>query len=165
MKNKILLLMLFAFVALHSQDKKNREAFTLEIVANETQQYRAEIPQSPFFVKDKILQIYCGEKVFVECEIAGDTLSSMKVVEKNLHPEKTIEIEFYQDAKDRTRINTFLQLTNPFNKDLIYKAAMLTPRSDEWRSTSTIPVRSKLMSFETWGHSIISLALMDWQFK
>ncbi|RZL32661.1 MAG: hypothetical protein EOP00_33695 [Pedobacter sp.] len=165
MKNIILILALFTFVISHSQNKKNREAFTLEIVANEKQQYKAEIPQSAYFVKEKMLQIYCGEKVFVECEIAGDTISAMKVVEKNVHPEKTIEIKFSQDAKDRTKINTMLQLNNPFSKDLIYKAAMLTPSSDQWKSTSTIPVRANLMSFETWGYSIISLALMDWHFK
>ena len=60
-----------------------RKPFTLEIAANETQQYKAEIPESPYFVKDKILQIYCGEKVYVECEIVGDTISEMKIVEKN----------------------------------------------------------------------------------
>ncbi|MTH14269.1 hypothetical protein [Flavobacterium sp. LC2016-01] len=162
---KQILIIFTLLITFSSFAQKNRKPFSLEIAANETQQYKAEIPESPYFVKEKLLQIYCGEKVFVECEIAGDSISSMKIVAENIHPEKTIEIQFSQDAKDRKNINTMLQLNNPFNKDLVYEAIMLTPSSGQWKSTSTIPITAKLKSFETWGHSIISLGLMNWHFK
>ncbi|AWA31089.1 hypothetical protein HYN48_13885 [Flavobacterium magnum] len=143
----------------------NRKAFKLEIAANETQQYVSDIDESPYFVKDKVLQIYCGESVFIECEITADSISSMKVVEKNVNPKKTIEIKFHQENEDRKNIISMLEVKNPFNKDLIYEAIMLTPASKKWNSTSIIPVRANLVSFETWPHPIISLALMNWQFK
>ncbi|WP_431244787.1 hypothetical protein ACQ9BO_11320 [Flavobacterium sp. P21] len=162
---KQIIIILTLSVTFFSFAQKNRKAFSLEIAVNETQQYKAEIPESPYFVKEKLLQIYCGEKVFVECEIAGDSISDMKIVTENTHPEKTIEIQFSQDVKDRKSINTMLQLNNPFNKDLVYEAIMLTPFSEQWKSTSTIPITAKLMSFETWGHPIISLGLMNWHFK
>ena len=163
MKSKFIFVALLFTIITFSQQK--RKPFTLEIAANENQQYKAEIPESPYFVKDKILQIYCGEKVYVECEIVGDTISEMKIVEKNVNPKRTIEIEFSQDSNDRKNINTMLQIKNPFEKDLVYEAIMLTPRSEECRKTSTIPVRANLLSFETWPHSIISLVLENWKFK
>jgi hypothetical protein len=47
----------------------------------------------------------------------------------NTHPEKTIEIEFTQDAKDRKNIGTMLTVKNPFKKNLKYSALMYTPIS------------------------------------
>lgn len=143
----------------------NRKAFKLEIAANETQQYVSDINESPYFVKDKVLQIYCGESVFIECEIAGDSIASMKVVEKNVHPEKTIEIKFNQENEDRKNIMSMLEVNNPFDRDLTYEAIMLTPASKKWNPTSIIPVPANLKGFETWPHAIVSLALMDWKLK
>lgn len=162
---KIKLIFISLLFTILSFSQQSRKAFTLEIAANEKQQYKTEISKSPYFVHDKILQIYCGEKVFVECEILGDTISKMKIVEKNINRKRTIEIEFTQDSNDRKNINTMLQIKNPFEKDLIYQATMLTPKSQGWNRTSTIPVRANLTSFETWPHSIISLALDNWKFK
>jgi hypothetical protein len=166
MKKVAVLLFLINFSISKSQNsRENRQAFTLEIAANETQQYKAEINEGPFFVHDKILQIYCGETVFIECEITGDSISKMKVVSKNLNPNKTIEIEFTQDSKDRKKITTMLELKNPFERELIYEASMLTPRNKQWRETSIIPIAAKLSSYEIWPHPIVSLALTKWKLK
>ncbi len=162
MKKIVIISCIFFFTLSFSQEK--RKAFTLEIAADETHQYKMDVPETPYFVKEKILQIYCGEKLFIECEISNDTISSMKVVEKNENPTKTIEIDFIQNAEDRKNIITMLSVTNPFQKDIIYDAHMYTPRSQDWVKTSIIPVRSKLMAFESWGHSIITLVLDNWRF-
>lgn len=166
MKKIILTIILIFSLSLYSQnDKPKRTTFKLEIAANETQQYAADIPESSFFVKEKILQIYCGEKIFVECEIKGDSISKMKVVEKNIHPEKTIEIEFTQNSENRKEISTQLWVKNPFSKTLRYDAFMFTPISQQWKSTSIIPIRPNLQNFEHWPHAIISLVLQNWRIE
>ena len=166
MKNIILALILTFSLSLYSQnDIPKRNSFKLEIAANETQQYAADIPEGPYFVKDKILQIYCGEKIFVECEIQADTISKMKVVEKNINPEKTIVIEFTQNSENRKEISTQLLVKNPFSKPLNYDAFMFTPISQQWKSTSIIPIRPTLQNFEHWPHAIITLALQNWRFE
>ena len=166
MKKIIITLLLTFSLTLYSQnDKPKRSSYKLEIAANETQQYAADIPESPYFVKEKILQIYCGEKIFVECEIQGDSISKMKVVEKNVSPEKTIIIDFSQDAENRKEIRTDLNVRNPFDKSLRYDAIMLTPMSNKWRSTSIVPIYAKIESFEMWPHPIISLVLENWRFE
>lgn len=163
MKNLIVLFCLF--IATTAIAQTNRKAFTLEMAADETHQYRADIKEGPYFVKEKILQLYCGEKVFVECEIAADTIASMKVVEKNIHPKKTIEIEFSQNDEDRKNIGTTLLVKNPFGKKLKYSALMFTPMGQTWTSTSIIPIHAGLMSYEMWPHAIITLVLQEWKFE
>jgi len=163
MKKAFLIFTLLLVTISFAQEK--RKAFTLEIAANETQQYKAEIPESPFFVKEKILQIYCGEKIFIECEISKDTISTMKIVEKNINPKRTIEIEFIQDSEDRKNIRTTLMVKNPFDKKLNYNAIMFTPLSQNWKSTSIIPIQPNLMNFEMWPHAIISIVLEEWRFE
>ena len=163
MKNNLLFIVLFFGVLSNAQEK--RKAFTLEIAADATQQYEAAIPESPYFVKENSLQIYCGEKLLVECEVVNNKITAMKVVEENLNPEKTIEIDFSQSAEDRSKINTTLIVKNPFDRNLMYDALMFTPLGQEWRKTSIIPVRPKLMSFEMWPHAIVTLVLENWRLE
>ena len=166
MKTFIIISFSIFSLTLYSQnDKPKRSSYKLEIAANETQQYATDVPESPYFVKEKILQIYCGEKIFVECEIQGDSISKMKVVEKNINPKKTIVIDFSQNSENRKEISTDLNVKNPFSKTLRYDAFMLTPSSKQWKSTSIIPIRPTLQNFETWPHPIISLALQNWRLE
>ena len=165
--NKIFVIIISVFsLSLYSQnDKPVRNSYKLEIAATETQQYVTEVPESPYFVKENVIQIFCGEKVFVECEIQGDSISNMKVVEKNINPEKTIIINFSQNADNRKEIRTDLNVKNPFAKTLLYDAFMFTPVSSQWKSTSIIPIRSQLQNFEMWPHSIITLVLENWRLE
>jgi hypothetical protein len=165
--NKITLFLILIFsLALYSQnDKPKRTSFKLEIAADETNQYIMDVKESPYFVKENVIQLYCGEKVFVECEIKGDSITEMKVVEKNINPDKTIIIEFFQNVKNRKEIRTDLIVKNPFSKELRYEALMFTPISQEWKSTSIIPIRPYLQNFEMWPHSIITLVLENWKLK
>lgn len=161
----IFFLLFFSVNVFSQNEKEKRESYRLEIAANETQQYAMEVQESPYFVKDKILQIYCNETIFVECEVQSDSISTMKVVDKNINPEKTIVINFTQDAEDRKNIRTDLRIKNPFDKKLIYEAMMFTPISQQWKSTSIIPVEAKLENFEMWPHSIITLVLDNWKLE
>jgi len=164
---KKILIIIFIFLAnfIQAQDKINRESFKLDLAVDSTQYYSMDVMQSPYFVKEKTLQIYCSEKLFVETEIKGDTIYSMKVVGKNKFPEKTIEISFTQNEEDRSNIITMLNIKNPFNKILKYDAMMFTPYSQKWKSTSIIPIQPKLQNFESWPHTIITLVLDNWRLE
>jgi len=165
MKVFVVIFSLFSLSLFAQNDKPMRKAFRLSIASNTTEQYAMEVQETPYFVKEKVLQLYCGESVFVECELQGEVISSMKVVAENLNPKKTIVIKFTQDSSDRKNIITTLNIENPFDRDLIYEAGMYTPISQQWKSTSVIPIRAKLQSFETWPHAIITLVLDHWQLK
>jgi len=168
MKNLIILVLMVFSSVVYSQsenDKVNRSAFQLEIAANETYQYSMDVPESPYFVHEKVLQLFCTETVFVECEIEQDTISSMKVVAENLHPQKTIVIRFTQNSEDRKKISSELKVKNPFQKSLVYDAMMFTPNSQDWQSTSIIPIQPQLENYELWPHAIVTLVLERWRFE
>ena len=166
MKLILTILLSLTFSICNSQNEKpNREPFKLDLAVNATQNYAMEVGKTPYLVKEKILQIYPGETVLLETEVKGDSIYSMKAVEKNLYPEKTIEVVFYQDAKDRTKISMFLNVKNPFDRTLRHDALMYTVEGGQWEKTSIIPIRPKLQNFETWGYAIITLVLDNWRFE
>ena len=160
----ILISLSFTFTFTYAQNEKpNREAFTLQLPVDGEQYYEQEVQNSPYFVKEKVLQIYPGEKLFVEVEIKKNEIISMKVVKENLKPEKTIEIELTQTVEERKSEFMTLKITNPFKKDLEYKAMMFIVGHDKWINTNVLPVKAKLSSFEIWNDVIITLVLADWK--
>lgn len=166
MKYYILIINLFVIgISFSQKEIESREAFKLTIVVDKENDYSMNVSESPYFVKEKILQIYPSEKLNIEVQIKSDSIYSMKVVKKITKPDNTIVIDFKQNATDRNNIVTMLTVKNPFDKKLLYNAFMYTPYSNEWQSTSIIPIRPRLMNFETWPHAIITLVLQDWRLE
>lgn len=165
-KNLLLLILNIISVNFYSQNEKPfRENFTLELSVDTLNYYKQEIKKSPYFVKEKMIQIYPSEKVLVEVEIDKDTIANMKVVKENLHPEKTIVIDFNQRKDGRIHRSMMLKVENPFDKKLIYEAGMFVVGHNQWISTSIMPVHKKLMGIELWNDIIITLILSDWRLE
>jgi hypothetical protein len=165
MKN-ILLITLFLHSLCNAQNARpEREAFILKLAVDGEQYYNMEVNKTPYFVKEKILQIYPGDQLLIETEIKGDTIFSMKVVAENKFPKKTIILNFAQEIEGRAHLQMMLSVTNPFDKSLIYDAAMYRVGKDSWSKTSIIPIRPGLINFETWADIIITLILENWRFK
>jgi len=168
MRAKLILTLLISinFGFIYAQNERpSREEFTLKLPVDGERFYEQNVAGRPFFVKKGILQIYPNEKLFLEVETTKKEIISMKVVKENLNPEKTVEIEFTQNVKDRKSESMMLKVVNPFKKDLKYKAMMFIVGHDKWISTNVLPVRSKLTGYETWSDVIITLVLSDWEFK
>jgi hypothetical protein len=146
-------------------EKTSREEFSLKLPVNGEQFYEQKVDKSPYFIKENVLQIYPGEKLFIEVEKTKSEITSMKVVKDNLNPQKTILIEFAQTTKGRKSESMMLKIVNPFNKDLEYKAMMFIVGHDKWINTNVYPVRAKLTNFEMWNDVIISLVLSEWKLK
>ncbi len=126
-----------------------------------TNYYQQEVEETPYFVKEGVLQIYPGEKLNIEVELKNDSIVSMTTVKENLHPEKTIVVRFYQIEGEKADTDMILNVKNPFNKTLKHKALMFTTNSNKLQPTSIIPIRPTLENFETWGYPIISLVLVE----
>ncbi len=162
----ITILLSISLVFTYAQNKKkNRVEFTLTLPVDGEQYYEQKVESSPYFVKENVLQIYPGEKLFIEVEKVKKEITSMKVVKENLNPEKTIEIKFTQEVKDRKSEMMMLKVVNPFKKDLEYEAMMFIVGHNKWINTNVLPVKAKLTGFETWPDVIITLVLSDWKLK
>ena len=127
--------------------------------------YEQKVESSPYFVKENVLQIYPGEKLFIEVEISKKKITSMKVVKDNLNSEFTIEVSLTQTVKDNKNKGMMLHIVNPFKKDLEYKAMMFIVGHDQWINTNVLPIKSGLSNYEMWPDVIITLILSDWELK
>ena len=160
-----IILSLSSVLAFAQNEKTNREEYTLKLPVNGKQFYEQKVNKSPYFVKDDVLQIYPGEKLFIEVEMTKLEITSMRVVKENLNPQKTIIIDFTQTTKGKKSESMMLNIVNPFEKDLEYKAMMFIVGHDKWINTNVYPVRANLTGIEMWSDVIITLALSDWKFK
>ncbi|MFT7612436.1 MAG: hypothetical protein ACI9J3_001396 [Parvicellaceae bacterium] len=160
-----LLTIVFLHASYGQNDLPNRESYVLTLPVDGVQFFEQKIESSPFFVHDNILQIYPGEFLFVEIEIAHDSIIAMKVVKENLNPKRTITVEFKQNSKDKISESMMLTIMNPTDKDLEYKAMMFIVGNSQWLTTSVYDVKSKLRGIELWNDVIITLALSDWKLK
>ncbi|WP_151674413.1 hypothetical protein [Patiriisocius marinus] len=158
-----LLLILNILVCSGQNSIEHRKAQTIEIVLDSITSIDIPVEISPYFVEPKVLLIYPSDTLNIEIEIAKDTIASMKVVDKILFPEKTVTLEFTQTVHEDFTTQMTLDMYNPFDKKLSYKAYMVTPYSEGWVETSIIPVFPKIHSVELWGDTIISLILEEWK--
>lgn len=166
MKKQLLLVLIFGLISLNlfsQNETPSRQEFDLKLSVDGEQYYQQKIVKSPYFVKDKILQIYPGEKLFIEIVRTKNLIDSMKVVKENINPNKTITVELTQNVKDRKSESMILMVVNPFDKDLEYKAMMYIVGHNKWIQTNVLPVKSKLTGYETWSDVIITLVLSDWK--
>jgi hypothetical protein len=158
-----LLLVMNTLLVLAQNDRPEREAFKLQLAVNNEQYYGMDVQKGSFFVKEKILQIYPGEKLNIECEIKGDEIITMKVVKDVIAKNRTITLSFEQQTLNNGSKQMLLVVNNPFDKQLKYQAMMYTPAGQQWTPTSIIPILPKINSYESWPHPIITLVLTDWQ--
>lgn len=165
MKNIFLVLGIAFFSTAQSQNlRPKREAFVLKVQRNAKQFYAQQVKQTPYFVTDKTLQIYPLEKVNIEVEIKNDTIFSMVSVKENLHPEKTIEIEFCQTVENHEARPAFLYVKNPFPKKLSYNVIAYLIDESEWKQVNKT-AKPNWTSLEAWKEVIGSLVLKDWKFE
>jgi len=160
-----ILLTLSSIFTFAQNDKTNREEYTLKLPVDGKQFYQQKIEKTPYFVKENVLQIYPGEKLFIEVETTKGQITSMKVVKENLNPQKTLIIDFTQTTKGKKSESMMLNIVNPFEKDIVYKAMMFIVGHDKWINTNVYPVRAKLTGIEMWSDVIITLVLSDWELK
>lgn len=159
------ILTLITSICYSQNDVTERESFILKLAVDSEQFYETNVPKSKYFVKENILQIYPTEKINVEVEIKSDTIFSMKVVKEIVEPKSTIQIEFFQNVKDKKPEGMMLKVKNPFDKKLNYNAMMYIVGNKKWIKTSIIPIQPNLMNYEMWNDVIITLVLEKWRFE
>jgi hypothetical protein len=164
MKKITFALLLLSIICYSQNQKIDREPFKLELVANADNNYSVNIPKSPYFIKEKVLQIYPGEELNIETEIKGDTIYSMRIVDKVTFPDKTIKLKFLQSVTNRKNTLMMLSVVNPFDRKLVYDAMIYTVGGQQWSPTSIIPIQPKLIGYETWPDVIATMALEKWRF-
>ncbi len=153
------------FAMAQESTQLQRVAYKLTVAVDKKTFYEEAIKATPYVLPDNTIQLYPGETVFIEIEQENGIIRSMKAVEQNMHPNKTLSIRFSQTSKNRIHQLTMLHIENPFTEDLIYTSKIFLLHQRKWVDTNVYPVSKKLSAFETWPDIITSIALAGWEFK
>lgn len=141
-----------------------RAAFKLKLYKRDNYYRKLKVPQSNYFAKAKMVEIFASEKLNIEVTLQNDTIATMKVVKEIVYPDRTIVLDFQQQHQGRKGIGMLLNIKNPFDKKLLYDAHMFLLGNKEWTETSVAPVEPHLENTESWHNPIISLCLCNWRF-
>jgi hypothetical protein len=148
-----------------SNDLPQRKAYKLKVAVDEVEYYQAEIAATAYVLPDNTIQLYPGEKIFVEVEMKRKKIKSMKSVKENLHPEKTIAITFSQQSDGGRHMLMILKIENPFKNQLKYRARVFLQKHNKWITTDVLPVKPMIIAYEHWPDVIVTIAMDNWEFK
>lgn len=114
-------------------------------------------------VQDFGLVVLAGQTVFVEADVFGDQLTNFLAVDHIEKPEKTIVASFMQQNDG----GMFLNLTQPFKRDVKFDLEILRLEKKHFSATSSLPVRAGHGTTEMWPEPISMVVLrnarlIDW---
>ncbi len=142
-----------------------RPAFELKLLVDDQQFYSSQMAESSYIINDTIIQIFAGEKLFVEADVVKGKLSNFQVVKEIRDKSKTLVIDFQQSINGTVHEQMMLTIDNPFAKQLNYAAAMNLMKNKRWVNTTVYPVMAHLKSIGMWPDIITSLALFGFELK
>jgi hypothetical protein len=79
-----------AGIAQVNPNKTSRNDFKLTLAVNGDNYYENDVKAGPYMVGPDVLQIYPTENVYMEVEEQNGIIKSLKVVNENKNPDKTI---------------------------------------------------------------------------
>lgn len=162
-----LLISLFFSTLCYSQgiDNNVRPAFTLKLFVDDSTFYTASMSPTSYVIKDQAIQIFPGEKLFIEADILKDSLVNLKAVPGILNKEKTIVLIFTQEHQDKKHEKMILNIINPFSKSLEYNSRINLMKYKKWVGTDVVPIEHGIMGNETWSDIITTMVLYNFHFK
>ncbi len=109
------------------------------------------------------IYILAGQSLNVEADIVDGKLTNMHLVDKIVHPEKTLTIKLFQADKPTKTLNMMLIVHNPFDKTIKYSAGMMVLDGPDGAiyATDSCPVMAKIMGIENWPMPIFQLVLTN----
>jgi len=157
--------MLTGKLCLAQSTVNSRPPFNLKLFVNDSTFYEAKMAATMFVIDKKTIQIFPGEKLFIEAELANDSLVNLKVVPEIINKEKTLTIVFMQENENKLHKQMRLSITNPFSKQLEYNAQINLMKYKKWTKTSVMPALPGLESYEIWPDIITTAVLYNFHLK
>lgn len=159
------LLSFFSIGSVLGQNSNLRKSKKSQLAINESSTFGLNIPESKILINDSIIQIYPGEKLYIEAEIVKNQLKNLKVVDKISDKSKTLVIEFQQVVNGKSHKQMKLSIFNPFERNLKYVSNIYLSKFQTWTETSVIPVGSGKTSYEFWPDLISTITLSSFEFQ
>tara|TARA_R100001015_G_C4633414_1_gene198324 strand:- start:134 stop:634 length:501 start_codon:yes stop_codon:yes gene_type:complete len=163
LRTTILIIVFCGSISLLSgqNNRLTRHPYTLKLFLDNQRIYEVDIQGSKFVLPDNSIQLYSGESVFIEVELVDSSIVSIKSVEKNINPERTIELSLRQNTENFNHLNSIFRIFNPLSRSIIYEAKIFVSGKSNWVETEVIPVKPMKASFEIWPEVVISIAILN----
>lgn len=151
----------------YSQDQTQlvRTPYKLKVIVTKDVTYEEDIQATPYVLPKNTIQLYPGEKIYVEVEQENNEIKSMTAVKEIKDSSKTLIISFTQTLKKKAHESIMLNIHNPFSTALVYDAQIYLLAQKKWASTDVYPVEAGLSGIEMWPDVITSIGLGHWKFK
>lgn len=145
------------------QMSNTRPDYKIQLAVKSDILYEATIRGSQYIIIDSVIQIFPGEKLFVEAEIVKENLTNFKMVPQIKDSSKTLTIEFLQEVSGKEHKQMVLSVDNPFNKKFEYNAIIsrMIDKKPVMISDLTIPAKAK--SVQTWPDILTALILKSFK--
>ena len=167
MKLPVVVLMLFAVLTTFAQQdtmsSPRRQAHQLSLPVADKVQYKYDVPAGLFVRNNDTLQLFPGEKVFLEVNHNGREIKGVKAVQQISEPLRTLTISFRQVADSTTHKNMLLTIDNPFDKQLQCTMLLGVILAKRWERGGALNIPPGKTA-QAWPQILISLSLQDWAF-
>ncbi len=114
------------------------------------------------FIYGQSIKLFIGDSILVEANLGVNSLKDFKVVDKISDPSKTMVIKFTYEyfGDDKSAI---LKISNPFERNLNYKAKIKLFKREGFSETSIVPILPGIFSMEIWPDKLESIILYDFK--
>ncbi len=168
MKNVLLCIMaLLSCQILFAQDTSvlKRKPYLLVLAVDKETTFEEQIKETPYLYPNRSMQMYPGETVYLEVELSGTDIVSMKAVKEVKKKSSTLTLKFAQNTENGIHKSMMLTVQNPFPLQLEYEALIFPFKAKKFVNTDVYPVQPGLSGIEIWPDLITTIGLGNWKFK
>ncbi|MBO9659914.1 MAG: hypothetical protein J7527_13930, partial [Chitinophagaceae bacterium] len=142
MKNVFLFITtLLSCQILFAQDTSvlKRAPYRLVLAVDKETTFEEQINETPYLYPNRSMQMYPGETVFLEVELSGTDIVSMKAVKEITKISSTLTLKFVQNAENGIHKSMMLTVQNPFPLQLEYQAMIFPFKAKKFVNTDVYP--------------------------
>lgn len=154
---KYVLFFLFLSSQAFAENSVFRDPFTLQLPIDEKQYYEQKFEKIPYVYENTVL-LFVNESYGINLK-PSEAGKFDVIYEKNIE-KADVSLEFTQKRLGEN-LTMILQIKNNTKKTLVMQGLMTVPGKKGVAKTSIIPINAGLVSFESWPHPIVQLALKE----
>jgi hypothetical protein len=115
-------------------------------------------------VFDNTITVYAGEKLFIETGLNNNNEIFFTPVSEISDSSKTMVIDF-RDKSFGGQTSFILDISNPFDKSLVYQAFIQINEGEYFKETNVVPVYPHIRSMEMWPYKIYCIKLSQFRLE
>ena len=116
------------------------------------------------FIYSNSIKLFLGDSIYLYPSKTEIKLTDFTLRQKLNDSSNIISIKFTYEKFGMNNAS-LLKVTNPFSKQLIYKAKIRYNSHGRYSETSIMPVYPKIFGMEMWQNRIESIILYDFELK